>query len=97
MLGLEGNQNKTSTCSTDYIALIEPNETENDVQILLQRVDDAIESELNKTLGTLANKLANAINGIKDCVISALGSFRSNNIAINASALNHSRVESDVE
>ena len=97
MLGHEGNQNRTSTCSTDYTTLIEPNETENDFQMLLQRADGDIETELNNTLSILANKLANAIIGIKDCVLSALGSLKLNNIAIIASDRNRSRVQSDVE
>ena len=84
VIGSESNENAANKNSTDSIILTEPIQTENELQTLSQRVDDAIENELKKTLGVLENELANAINGIKDSVHSDLAeSFRSNNMAKN--------------
>ena len=64
--------------------MTKPNQTQNDFQVLPQRVLYAFESELKEALSTLKNKLDNAIDGIKNSVNSALAeSIRLNNSAAN--------------
>ena len=67
-------------------------------QELSQWVENAFESGFKKTLGSLENNLASAVEGIIDSVNSELAeSLRSHNTASDGSELSDSRANENIE
>ena len=66
-----GSQKNKKTVNTDSIGSIVPtesNQTENEIQVISQRIYDAIVNTLKQILGGLENKIAMDITGINSSV-----------------------------